>query len=196
MNVRYYHGERIYFRPIELGDAALLTVWLNDPENWKTLGRSNPINQLREQAYIENLYKSDTDVSFGVALKKNDRLIGCCGLHGISAINRSAEFGILIGDRSRQGLGFGTETTRLMLRYAFEERNLNRVELSVFADNERGIRAYKAAGFVLEGRNREAYFRNGAYHDGLRFAILRSDWRPPEADDDAVREAAIASLTS
>lgn len=182
MSIRYYEGERIYFRPLEPEDAPRLAAWMNDPANWKTLGRTDPISKLREREYIDALYKSSDRIVLGVATRKDDRLIGCCGLHDISMVNRSAEFGITIGDRRRQGMGFGTEASRLMLRYGFEQRNLNRITLTVMAGNERAIRAYRAAGFVLEGRQRQAFFRDGEYHDCLIFAALRDEWSKDEDD--------------
>lgn len=54
--------------------------------------------------------------------------------------------------------------------------NLNRVYLSVFDCNERGVRAYEKAGFRLEGRFLQARFRNGVYHDELRDAIVKEEW--------------------
>ena len=82
----------------------------------------------------------------------------------------------IVGDREHQSRGFGSEATRLAARLGFDEFNLNRIELSVFANNERAIRAYEGAGFTLEGRFREVYFRGGRYVDVLRYAILRSEW--------------------
>ena len=139
MKVQYFRGERIYFRPLEVSDVDRLVVWLNDEDNWATLGRSNPINRLRERAFVEGLYQTPTDVTLGIAAQEGDALIGCCGLHGICPQARRATFGLLIGDRAQQGLGLGSEATQLAVRYGFEELNLNRIELSVFAQNERGI---------------------------------------------------------
>jgi len=194
MTTRYYDGERIYFRPLEAEDAPRLAGWLNDPDNWRTLVRFQPISKLREREYIDALYKSSDHIVLGIVIRKDNRLIGCAGLSGICPVHRSAEFGITIGDRRRQGLGLGREATGLMLRYGFEERNLNRIGLSVFADNERAIRAYRAAGFVFEGRHRQAYFRGGRYHDCLRFAILREEWNADRLDEQAA-ESALASMT-
>ena len=194
MAIHYYEGRRIYFRPLELDDAPRLAGWFNDPDNWRTLGRCEPISKLKERAWLEQLYKTPDKVVLGVATRKDDRLIGCVGLSNISPINRSAEFGITIGDRRRQGIGLGTEATRLALRYGFDQRNLNRIQLCVFADHERAIRAYRSAGFVLEGRSRQSYFRDGRYHDCLHFAVLRDEWRGGIPDDTTDR-AVPTSLT-
>ncbi|MCB9850705.1 MAG: GNAT family N-acetyltransferase [Phycisphaerales bacterium] len=195
MSVKYYSGDNIYFRPLEVADVDALVTWLNDEDNWSTLGRSNPINRLREREYVEGLYKSPTDVSLGIVTQEGDALIGCFGLHQACAQSRRATFGLLIGDRKRQGAGFGTEATKLAVRYGFEEMNLNRIELSVFSHNERGVRAYRRAGFVQEGCQRQAFYRNGNYHDVLLFGMLRRDWERLE-NDDADAYARLASMTT
>ncbi|HUU82615.1 MAG TPA: GNAT family protein [Phycisphaerae bacterium] len=184
MCIRYYQGERLYLRPVELADEPLLRRWVNDPANWKTLGRFLPVSEQREREFIEGLYKSAEDLVLGIVARQEDRLIGVGGLSRIHAANRSATFGILIGDPGSQSRGFGTEATRLMLRYGFGELNLNRIALTVFADHQRAIRAYRRAGFVEEGRLRQACYRNGRYHDELCFAILRSEWERQEVTED------------
>lgn len=171
-----YAGERIYLRPIELEDEPLLRRWINDPRNWRGLMFRPPINACREREWIESLGKSTTDYVFGVVVRNGDRLIGTAGLHRINAINRSAEFGINLGDVAYQNQGYGTETARLLIRYGFEELNLNRIALSVFANNPRAISCYQKSGFVHEGCLRQALYRGGRFHDEYRFAILREEW--------------------
>ena len=174
--VRFYEGKRIYFRPVEVEDEPLLKRFINNPANWRFLRHGQPLNSVREREWIESLGKSTTDYVFGVALKQQDRLIGVTGLHQVNAVNRSAVFGINVGDTAFQGRGYGREATELVLKYAFEELNLNRVELAVYADNWRAIRMYQKVGFVQEGCARQARYNNGRYQDEYRFAILRSEW--------------------
>ncbi len=177
MAITYYEGERINFRPLELEDEALCRRWVNDPANWKTLGRMLPVNAVREREFIQSQYASPTDLSLGIVTRDTGTLIGLAGLGGISGVNRTAEFGLLIGERTSQSKGYGTEATRLMLRYGFSELNLNRIELRVLETNSRGIRAYERAGFVREGCDREAVFRGGRYVDMYRYSILRDEWQ-------------------
>lgn len=199
MAVKFYDGERIYLRPLEMGDEPLLREWRNDPRNWRTLARARPMNELREREYIEKMYTSNEDVALGIVVKDLDRLIGSVGLHGITLPDRSACFSILIGDVDCQSLGYGTEATELMLKLGFEEINLNRIELDVLASNARAIRAYEKAGFVPEGRLREAIFRGGRFVDLLRYAVLRWEWAQGRRDDapaeavNAVSEVVIAA---
>lgn len=184
MCIKYYEGQRIYLRPLELGDEPPLRRWINDPANWKTLNRFLPVNEQREREFIEGLYKSSEKIALGIVVRQDDRLIGVTGFARVNTVNRSGTFGLLIGDRGYQSRGFGTEATRLTVRYGFEELNLNRIALSVYATNERAIRAYRRAGFIQEGCLRQAFYRNGRYHDELCFAILRSEWERQATQED------------
>jgi RimJ/RimL family protein N-acetyltransferase len=74
------------------------------------------------------------------------------------------------------GKGYGTDATRALLRYAFEEANLHRIELEVFAFNPRAIRVYEKCGFKLEGVRKQALYREGEWHDEHIMAILRDEW--------------------
>jgi RimJ/RimL family protein N-acetyltransferase len=89
--------------------------------------------------------------------------------------NRSACFGITIGAKDEWGKGYGTETTVLMVRYAFETLNLNRVWLHVFEYNQRGLRTYDKIGFKREGVLRQDHYQNGRYWDTITI-ILRQEW--------------------
>jgi RimJ/RimL family protein N-acetyltransferase len=197
MAVKYYEGERIYFRPFELSDETLLRKWVNDPRNWRTLARSSPVNELREREFIEKLYTAGDEVALGVVVREDDRLIGAAALRGIGLPNRSASFGILIGDVEFQSQGYGTEATELMLKLGFEEYNLNRIELDVFSSNPGGIRAYEKAGFVLEGRLREAHFKGGHYVDVLKYSVLRWEWAQSRRTEHAsIQECSAASVAA
>jgi hypothetical protein len=82
-----------------------------------------------------------------------------------------------------------------MLEHAFTRLGLHRVALSVFAFNERAIRAYRKAGFVIEGRAREAIWRDGRYWDELTMSVLESEWRVTRvarAEGDSIAAAAPA----
>ena len=56
MGNRFYEGDRIYFRPLELEDEPLLRGWRNDPQNWATLQTAQPFNAIREKEWIEKVW--------------------------------------------------------------------------------------------------------------------------------------------
>ncbi len=102
-----------------------------------------------------------------IHVRATDRLIGTCAFSQLDGDNGSALFHITIGEKDAWGHGYGTEATRLMVDHAFGSLGLHRVALSVFAFNERAIRSYRRVGFVVEGRSREAIWRDGRWWDEL-----------------------------
>ena len=116
-------------------------------------------------------------LSLAVHVRATDRLIGTCALSQLDSDNGSALFHITIGEKDVWGRGYGTEATRLMLDHAFGTLSLHRIGLSVFSFNERAIRSYRSCGFVVEGRAREAIWRDGRWWDEVSMSVLESDWR-------------------
>src|SRR5215469_10397357 len=148
-------GERVYLRALEPAqDNHLYATWLNDQEIRRYFS-VYPTSDTRGKERIENLYKDFRHIIFGVALKSDHRLVGLVGLKDINTLNQSAEFYVIIGDRSVWGQGYGTEATKLMLRYGFLELNLNRIQTTDMEENVGGWRADEKAGFKLEGILRE-----------------------------------------
>jgi RimJ/RimL family protein N-acetyltransferase len=172
----FMEGERIYLRPLEVEDAEALQVFLNDPEVTRTLGRYLPLSKKQEEDWLGNLGKHERDIGLGIVRKDQDRLIGSVGLHLPNLKDHRARFGIGIGDKASWNQGFGTEATKLIVRYGFETLNLHRIELDVVAFNPRAIRVYEKAGFKQEGVLREAWYRDGRYWDLIVMGILRAHW--------------------
>jgi RimJ/RimL family protein N-acetyltransferase len=125
-------------------------------------------------------------LAMAIHLRSGDRLIGTCALSQLDPDNGSALFHITIGEPDAWGHGYGTEATRLMIGHAFDALGLHRVGLSVFAFNERAIRSYRSVGFVVEGRAREAIWREGRWWDELSMSILAGDWAALRPDSVAL----------
>jgi RimJ/RimL family protein N-acetyltransferase len=176
MECPFLIGDRLYLRPLDAGDLDRCLQWINDPDVLGTLGRRFPMNRAREKEWLEGHYKDERDLGLAIVLKDGDRHIGNCGLHGIDAFNRCAEFGIMLGDKDAWGQGYAPEAGRLILGFGFEELALHRIMLRVFAHNERAQRAYQKLGFVREGVLRESYFRGGRFHDTIVMSILSGEW--------------------
>ena len=170
-------GEKTRLRPVEREDLPRYVRWFGDPEVRRHLLAYLPFSLAQEERWYEGLLdrlESGHDVLLAVDTAEGVH-IGNIGLHDIDWKNRSAELGIVIGDKEYWGQGFGTDAVRTMLRVAFEEMNLHRVCLRVDADNARAIRCYEKCGFETEGVLRDATFREGQYHDMHLMSILRSE---------------------
>jgi RimJ/RimL family protein N-acetyltransferase len=111
-----------------------------------------------------------------------DALIGQIRLDRVDLRDKRASLAVGIEDQARLGIGLGTEAIGLVLGYAFGVLGLHRVSARVVAYNERAIRAYEKCGFVREGREREAAFVDGAWHDDIMMGVLDREYaaRKPE----------------
>jgi RimJ/RimL family protein N-acetyltransferase len=178
--VVFLAGERIYLAPVELEYAPLYQLWLNNPQTRGNLLLNRPLSLNDEEKWVtDNSSRSDSVV---LAVKlfadspEDDQLIGNVGLHGIDQTHRFAEFGLFIGPTELRGQGYGTEMTRLTLKYGFETLNLHRVWLKVFEFNEAGIATYKKCGFVEEGRARKIHWKGDCWHDDIWMGILAEEY--------------------
>ena len=169
---------RVYLRSLELSDVELLVKWRNDSDVTSTLGGNTfYVSKLRETEWIRNAILNDkNDLRLAICLTENDKYIGNVNLNTISWINRTAEYSIMIGDKSQWGKGYGKEATLLILKHAFEELNLNRIYLTVRIDNNKAISLYKKIGFVQEGILRKAVYKNNKFIDMIIMSILKEEF--------------------
>ena len=179
----YLIGPTVYLRPLEKADAPVLATWFNDPEVTRNLLTYRPMTVAAEEEFIAKMNAHELEVGLGIVVRETERFIGTAGLHRTDVRNRHTAFGISLGDKGAWGKGYGTETTRLLVKHAFETLNLNRVWLLVHEYNQRGIRAYEKAGFRVEGRLRQDTFREGRYWDTLVMGILRDEWAARKPED-------------
>ncbi len=103
-------------------------------------------------------------------------LIGQIRLDRVDLRDRRASLAIGIEDTAQLGIGLGTEAMALVLGYAFNVLKLHRVSVRVVDYNLRAIRAYQKCGFVIEGREREAAFVDGIWHDDVMMAVLDREY--------------------
>jgi len=171
-------GQKVKLRPLTLPDAPRLVALLNDPAVNRNLRLRTPVTLAAEREFIASLPHAVDQLVLGVAALDDGRLLGVSGLHQLGDPARQAELGLFLGGPDEWGKGFGTEVTRLLCRHGFEVLGLNRIWLHVFADNERGLRAYERVGFRREGVLRQAAFRGAEHVDVVTMGLLRSEWRP------------------
>ena len=173
-------GERVSLREFRREDIPEIHAWTNDSEIVRFLSWAIFPQTLRETERFVDAQMSGADPmnrGFIIALLDDDSCIGSSGVTNIDWRNRSGELGIVIGKRDYLGKGYGREAVDLLVRFAFNELNLHRVGLQVFDFNERAIRSYRKSGLVEEGRLREAFYREGTYHDIVLMGITEGEFR-------------------
>ncbi len=153
--------------------------WNNDFGVTRTLARSRPTTVEQEAATYDALITDATLCCFTVYERATWRPIGTTYLAHIDHWNRCADFGIVIGERDCHGKGYGTETTRLALDYAFTVLGLNNVELTCRAHNLAGLRVYEKAGFKEVGRRRQCRWLAGRLWDNVSMDCIAAEFESP-----------------
>lgn len=110
------------------------------------------------------------------AIEVGERFVGTARLHEVDEADRRARYAVGLLDPGMLGQGLGREVTRCVLAYAFCQLGLHRVDLRVLAFNRRAIASYRHCGFVEEGREREAAWVDGAWHDDVIMGILAHEF--------------------
>jgi len=153
-----------------------MSAWNSDSEYSRLLS-FGPIKRYSAKATQEFFEKALGDeVGFTIETIADGKSIGFIGLDNINNLTRNSMVGMGIGDRENWSKGYGTEAMKLVVKYAFEKLNLNRVTLDVLEVNQRGIRAYEKAGFLLEGRIKQALMKAGKRYDLILMGITRKRW--------------------
>lgn len=169
--------------PLHLEQVTPFYTWLRDPEVIEY--SLSAFQQLKTPQQIDHWFAATlaqaNSLNLGIYLTETNALIGYAGLSGISTTNHSGEYFIFIGEKAQWGKGVGTAVTKQTLELAFTAHHLNRVMLTVSEGNTGGLRAYAKAGFVVEGRLREAACRQGVFHDKIVMAVLKADWQRGQA---------------
>jgi len=168
-------GEHVVLAPLRTEDAPALFAWINDRDLAVLNARYRPVHEPDHVAWFEDVRSRGDVVIFGIRRHADDRLIGSCQLLAIDPVHRTAELQIRIADVGDRGQGHGTEAVRLLLRHAFADLDLRRVQLSVFADNAPAIRCYEKAGFLREGLLRQAVHVDGSARDVVVMGVLNGE---------------------
>jgi RimJ/RimL family protein N-acetyltransferase len=170
-------GTHVVLRRHVSENLAAFQRWYSDAEVSRlTRYQDGPMRPEEIERFFVARALGAEALSLAVHVRETNRLIGTCALSQLDSDNGSALYHITIGEKDTWGRGYGTEATRLMLDHAFGTLNLHRIGLTVFEFNERAIRSYRSCGFVVEGRAREAIWRDGRWWDELSMSVLHSDW--------------------
>ncbi len=178
------HSKFVTLRAIRQEDAELLHLWANDAQLWEMLGGWHfpyPIESTRK--WIDSLAKDSLNQRFAVETPELG-LIGSANLVEIDWKNRNAFHGMMLGNPEIRGKGLGKDTIFAIMRYAFEELGLQRLDTTIIEYNEPSIQTYSRCGWKHEGTLRNWYFRKNQYWNKLLFGVTREDYFERIASDD------------
>lgn len=175
MRYHPFRGRLVSLRAREPDEEPLIYQWFNDPEVTEHLTVRYPLSHGQEREFLERVgYPNYNHADFAIETL-DGKLIGACSLEQTRPENREATLGIAIGDKTYWDGGYGTDAMRVVCRFGFDMMNLHRIQLEVFAENERARHVYEKVGFRAEGRRREAFFKYGSYSDVVVMGLLEGE---------------------
>jgi len=178
-------GRLTYLRPVEPSDNLLLRFLMNDPAVTSTIMGFNLPVSVGDQARWTDSPRRDHDGPwhFTIVERATGLPVGLASTHNVDWRNRTAEHATKIHpDVQRRGLAFDAGMARLS--WAFFVVGLRRITSAVLDFNEASQRGLERAGYRLEGRRREAVFKDGRWCDVLLYGLLRSEFEQhPEANE-------------
>jgi len=170
-------GEKIYLRAFKPGDEEMITRIENHPDPRSTLFYALPTTVQQQTEKINKLMNDPNVIMLIICRNDDDEPVGQTSLLRIDWVGRMCIFYIGIADKENWSKGYGSEATKLVINYAFNTLNLNRIQLHVAVENEAAVKVYKKSGFRIEGTLREAMYHEGRFCDFYVMGLLRSEWK-------------------
>ena len=175
MNIK---GKIVTLRAPEIRDVDKLNEWSNDPDIWNMLGGWHfPFSSRSTEDWIRSRKDGNlTDHVFCIDTP-HDGLIGTANLVSIDWKNKNAFHGMMIGKSNLKGKGYALDALLSIMRYAFMELGMNRLDGDMISYNERSINFYlNKGGWKKEGVRKDWFYRNGSFHDKVIVGIKKDDY--------------------
>lgn len=166
---------KVGIRPVEYEDLEFLIELRSYPEVWMNLGKIEMLTRYKQDKWYKSLYdKGDGTKKYYVLMKEDKDPIGMVRTDEIDYINSNMRVG---GDilPNYHDNGYGADMMDLIIHYGFDYMNMHRLWLMVLENNDRALHLYKKHGFIEEGVQRKAIYRNGEYLDYIMMSILKED---------------------
>ena len=171
---RVISGKRLYLAYLTPGAVTQRYVgWLNDKEVNRYLearfGCPYTLRSVRE--FVETQYNDPDSHMFAIMLKEGERHIGNIKVGPINRHHNFAEVGIIIGEKSLWGRGYGAEAVGLASKYAFEKLHLHKLIAGCYDTNMGSEKAFAKAGFARNGVVKGKFLCGGKYVGDIIFSM-------------------------
>jgi len=171
-------GQKLYLRSLEESDISEEYVgWLNNYEVTRYLETGKvPTTSETIHKYLESFRGSSNDIIFAIIDRETEQHIGNVTLNRINWIHRTADTGLMIGEKDFWGKGYAFEAWSLIIEYAFQRLGLRKIIAGSVDSNVASIAVLKKLGFKVEGTFRQEFLVDGEYRDGVRLGLLKEEF--------------------
>ncbi|WKS95662.1 GNAT family N-acetyltransferase [Riemerella columbina] len=176
----HLENSRVLLKPLAIEDTNnLANIAINEPELWNyTLSRLNTIEKLT--AYIAKAIadrEKGISYAFSVYDKLSQTYAGCTRFYDINFVHKTCDIGFTWYGKDFQGTGLNKNCKYLLLEFAFEVLEMERIQFRADKDNIRSINAIKSLGCTEEGVLRSHMYKpDGTRRDSMILSILKNEW--------------------
>lgn len=167
-------SKRLILRPLTINDSNDMFEYTSNPLVTNHLSWNPHTDIAQVKSFIVEVLKKyetvDTEFTYGIELKSENKLIGVLKIINISYYNKRGEFTSILNPKF-QKKGFMGEAWKALLDYSFNNIGLNRIQSYVTLDNVASQKKNDRAGLSLEGRLKDYWVMKGEYKDALVYSI-------------------------
>lgn len=170
------NGKYVTLRSIEKTDLELMKNMLNDAYiEDKVIGWSFPVSTFQQEKWYEENISNLNNLRFIIDTPDYGP-VGLVTLINIDWKNRCADHGIKLANADFRGKNIGRDAVMAIMRYAFDELQMHRLDSCRFEDNVASERLYTKCGWKVEGCKRQCIYKKGSYRDLILTGILASEY--------------------
>lgn len=173
-------GNFVGLRAVELEDLILLRDWRNNPTFRRNFREVRELGMFNQQKWFEKTNQSPNDFMFIFENLETGEPVGAGGLLYTNWIIRAADFSFYIGyeDAYIDEKGFAEDAAAILIKYAFETLNLNKVWMELYEFDEKKIKFFtEKFNFVREATLRDNCFEDGKYWNSYIYSLLLREYR-------------------
>ncbi|MEA1915394.1 MAG: UDP-4-amino-4,6-dideoxy-N-acetyl-beta-L-altrosamine N-acetyltransferase [Campylobacterota bacterium] len=165
------NSDRLKFRYFENKDLEDVMKIRSSSQAYDFFFEYEPFNKEQQFSWWQQSYKQSNEKNF-IIVDHNDVFVGTVSLVNIDMRSKKAELGrFFINEHNRKN-GIGMEAMDILIHYAFNHLNLNKIYLEVFSKNTEAVALYEKLGFTNEGSLKNHVFKNGEYLDVEIYSIF------------------------
>jgi len=168
-------GQNIQLRALEPEDLEFVYAIENDETIWEVSNTITPYSKFLIRQYLENAHQDIYEAKqlrLTICKKENLEAIGLIDLFDFDAKNKRAGIGIIIQNEIDRNSGFGKESLRLVINYAFEKLQLHQLYANIGTENKASISLFTTFGFEKIGVKKDWNLINNAFHDEAVFQLI------------------------
>lgn len=169
------HGNRVGISFSEPDDSMWFSKWLSDIDSRRTLMMNHCTTSIsHEEQYIRSI--DDSTILFTIFDIETDIPIGYESIFSVNTFHQSCEIGVLIGEKEYRKDGYGFEAVQLMLKYAFEQININSIMIRTASFNYAGRALAEKLHFKLIGHRRKSLLYDHHFVDDCLYDLTFDDY--------------------